>query len=267
VRPRFNACRPLGGSKPSSACSRQAFSTTSHIGDRTSVTGELWQLRVKHSGTKSPERLVPKSRDQSRVEIIYDFASDEDKVLHTAYINPWGSMRIGKLLEDIDALAGTVANLHTDDDDPDTLPLSMVTASVDDVNFCKKLSLETDIRMTGYVSWVGKSSMEICVNVDQDVSGNKDFSSSVASAKFTFVALDPISGRPCAINPLVPETAEEVQDFERGAARAEEKRQNRIAGRHDDDSEDVHGPETEGALAMLLEKGQTKCELPQSEPR
>ena len=134
----------------------------SHIelgSDRTSVTGALWDLRVPNHGTRSPEKLVPKKQRDSLVEIVYDFASDP--LLRSNYLNPWGFMRIGKVLEDIDALAGTVANLHADDGDDDTLPLSMVTASVDDVAFSRTLSVNTDVRMQGFVSWVGRSSMEV----------------------------------------------------------------------------------------------------------
>ena len=252
----------------------RSFSTKSnHVGDRTSVTEALWELRVKHSGKRSPVKLVPKVRSDSRVEITYDFGTDQDKVLHSAYLNPWGSMRIGKLLEDIDALAGTVANLHADDDDPETLPLSMVTASVEEVDFSHTLSMETDIKMVGFVSWVGRSSMEICVQLFQDVDGRHHFDKAVASAIFTFVALDPLTHRPCQINPLLRHTATEHEDFDQGQRRADEKRQRRQqqqaagdTGSSSNGSGNNAGGDDYENLQLLLQQGQTKAELPYSQP-
>ncbi len=246
---------------------RASLSSTGHIGDRTTITSALWGLRIQETGDKLQEKLVLKRRVDSRVEIVYSFGTDPQQ-LRSAYANPWGRMRIGKLLEDVDALAGTVANKHADDADPSTMAPSMVTASVDDVEFRTSLCLDTDIRMTGFVTWVGRSSMEICVELHQDKDGSgKNFQELVASATFSFVALDPISGRPCSINPLVPESDEEKADFERGQARADEKRRNRQAGRHDDDDgRATAGPQSEQRMAELLKLGRNVAELPQSQP-
>jgi acyl-coenzyme A thioesterase 9 len=243
-------------------------SAKGHIGDRTTITSALWDLRVKENGDKLQVELVPKRRADSRVEIVYNFGTDKQQVLRSAYANPWGRMRIGKLLEDIDALAGTVANRHADDADPTTMAPSMVTASVDDVDFRSSLCLDTDIRMTGFVSWVGRSSMEICVELHQDKDGSgSNFQELVASATFTFVALDPISGRPCSVNPLAPQSEVEKADFDRGQARADEKRRNRQAGRQDDDDgRATAGPQSEKRMAELLKLGRNVAELPQSQP-
>jgi hypothetical protein len=44
-----------------------------------------------------------------------------------------GEILIGKLLEDLDALAGNIAFLHCDDNNPDTRSLHVVTAAVDTI--------------------------------------------------------------------------------------------------------------------------------------
>lgn len=47
------------------------------------------------------------------------------------YRNPWDGVRIGRLLEDMDSLAGFVAFDHADDGDPATRPPLLVTATVE----------------------------------------------------------------------------------------------------------------------------------------
>lgn len=61
--------------------------------------------------------------------LLLPFKSDED--LWSQYVNPSGELRFGKILEDIDAFAGNISYFHCDDDDPETEPLTLVTASCD----------------------------------------------------------------------------------------------------------------------------------------
>lgn len=50
--------------------------------------------------------LIPRTPSRSRTSVIYKFS--EDYVLREQYRNPWDEIRIGKLVEDLDALAGTI---------------------------------------------------------------------------------------------------------------------------------------------------------------
>lgn len=52
-----------------------------------------------------------------------------------------------------------------------TQPLLLVTASVDKISTKKPLSVEMDLMMRGVVAWVGRSSMEIRMEVIQPVAG------------------------------------------------------------------------------------------------
>ena len=81
------------------------------------------------------------------------------------------------------------------------------------------------------------------------------------SASFTFVGLDPLTGRPTRINPLEVETAEEQAGFDEGEARYEVRKQARKAGHAVQD-----GTECSTKLTELLQRGQTKAELPRSQP-
>eukprot|EP00958_Prasinococcus_capsulatus_P013731 scaffold1419_cov410-Prasinococcus_capsulatus_cf.AAC.17 len=48
-------------------------------------------------------------------------------------MNPWGMLRLGKLFEDLDALAGNVAFLHAESEQPHTRSQVLVTASIDGI--------------------------------------------------------------------------------------------------------------------------------------
>ncbi len=76
------------------------------------VTAALWQARsniTERDGKHGPpqSKLVKRTTEQSRTRVLYSFSSDP--ILREQYRNPWNGCRIGKLLEDLDALAGTIA--------------------------------------------------------------------------------------------------------------------------------------------------------------
>ncbi|KAL7145663.1 hypothetical protein ABFS83_07G101400 [Erythranthe nasuta] len=76
------------------------------------VTNALWEARSKMyegpTGSDSPaSELVAKTPAKSRTSILYKFSSDY--ILREQYRNPWSEIRLGKLLEDLDALAGTIS--------------------------------------------------------------------------------------------------------------------------------------------------------------
>ena len=62
-----------------------------------------------HQG-KLPSIAKGKPASESETTIEYPFESDE--FLRETYVNPWGTMRFGKVLEDLDALAGNIAFNH-----------------------------------------------------------------------------------------------------------------------------------------------------------
>lgn len=82
------------------------------------------------------------------------------------YRNPWGAVRIGKLLEDLDALAGSVAYNHCDPGPGFRLPM-LVTAAVDAIQINHRLNLDNDLEMSGQVAWTGSSSMDIRMELRQ----------------------------------------------------------------------------------------------------
>ena len=135
--------------------------------ERTAVTTRLWNARMEAakaagvmdqcSGTQAQDQLV--SKPPHRTSVRYGFEHDEGLV--EAYRNPWNSVRIGRIVEDLDSLAGNIAFQHCDDANPNTRPQLLVTASVDRVNLVRPLALSEDLVLSGAVAWVGRSSMVI----------------------------------------------------------------------------------------------------------
>ncbi|KAG0483335.1 hypothetical protein HPP92_011419 [Vanilla planifolia] len=83
------------------------------------VTKALWEARsciferlLDPSMDRPPQiELLNKTPAQSRTNIVYNFSSDY--ILREQYRDPWNEVRFGKLLEDLDALAGTIAVKRT----------------------------------------------------------------------------------------------------------------------------------------------------------
>uniref|UniRef100_A0A2K5RJ63 Acyl-CoA thioesterase 9 n=1 Tax=Cebus imitator TaxID=2715852 RepID=A0A2K5RJ63_CEBIM len=93
-------------------------------------------------------------------------------------------------------------------------PLSIVTALVDKIDMCKKnLSPEQDIKFSGHVSWVGKTSMEVKMHMFQLYG---DEFCPVLDATFVMVARDSENKGPAFVNPLIPENPEEEELFRQG---------------------------------------------------
>ncbi|KAJ1446464.1 hypothetical protein M885DRAFT_546377 [Pelagophyceae sp. CCMP2097] len=122
-------------------------------------------------------------------------------------------MRTGVLLEDMDALAGSVAWRHVADADAETPTPLIVTASVDAIEVRRELCLGSDYVLRGDMVWAGKSSLEIHVSLR--ARGSDD---AALSGVFTFVARGP-DGRAAAVPPLRAETAAEVAAYGAAAAK------------------------------------------------
>ncbi|KAK2971605.1 hypothetical protein RJ640_027477 [Escallonia rubra] len=146
------------------------------------VTNALWEARKNYfermssvrSDAPSKSELMTRTPSQSRTSILYKFSSDY--ILREQYRNPWNEIRMGKLLEDLDALAGTISLKHCSNDDSMTRPLLLVTASVDKMVLKKPISVDTDLKIVGAVTWVGRSSLEIQLEVTQAKQGTEHYS-------------------------------------------------------------------------------------------
>lgn len=79
------------------------------------VTNALWDARSSiferliNPTVDAPTQseLITKTPSMSRTSVGYKFSTDF--ILREQYRNPWNEIRMGKLLEDLDALAGTIS--------------------------------------------------------------------------------------------------------------------------------------------------------------
>ncbi|TVU08912.1 hypothetical protein EJB05_42339 [Eragrostis curvula] len=204
------------------------------------VTNALWEARssiferMMDAGAgaggdqqqRAPTELLTKTPAQSRTSIVYKFATDD--ILREQYRDPWNEVRIGKLLEDLDALAGTIAVKHCSDEDSTTRPLLVVTASVDKMVLKKPIRVDTDLKIAGAVTYVGRSSIDIQIEVTQvDQDGDSQSDPTALTANFTFVARDSITGKSAPVNRLSPETEREKQLFGEREARDKMRKRKR----------------------------------------
>lgn len=200
------------------------------------IVAKLWAARQELKDRIDPDTpttptLTAKTPSESQTSISYPFSTDE--FIAETYRNPWGQMRFGKIMEDLDALAGNIAFHHVDGN-----PL-IVTASVDRIRLRRQVDTTHDQHLQGKVTWVGTSSMEIRMQCC-DSNGEEWL-----EAYFTFVTLDPITKKPVPIPPLLVETAEERAHFELGAIRAKMKKKARQNKR-----QEVGKPLTEATLQI-----------------
>ncbi|KAF4387585.1 hypothetical protein G4B88_003912 [Cannabis sativa] len=228
------------------------------------VTNALWEARSSMfekpgdptADHLSQSELVAKTPAQSRTSILYKLSSDY--ALKEHYRNPWNEIRIGKLLEDLDALAGTIAFKHCANEDGITRPLILVTASVDKMVMKKPISIDTDLSIVGAVTWVGRSSMEIQLEVIQTTYESPDSSDSASLvANFTFVARDSKTGKSAVINQISPETEEEKLLWKEADERNKMRKKKREM-KKDLELEKQHNER----LNALLAEGRVFCDLP-----
>ena len=186
------------------------------------IVGKLWasrqeaklRLEERLSSMEGDHEPEPKTPTQSKTEISYPFSSDP--YLREAYQNPWREVRLGRILEDLDAMAGNVAFHHVEG-----FPV-IVTAGVDRIRLRKQPLLTdkaSDMTLSGQVTWVGKSSMEIRMQF-LDAGTHEEW----LEAFFTFVTIDPETKKAVRVPPLLPQTAEERAHFELGALKARSKK-------------------------------------------
>ena len=214
----------------------------------------------KTPAREAGQRPPGKAPSESRVEISYPFSTDE--LLMEAYRNPWGQMRFGKILEDLDALAGNVAFFHVDDSDSVDMadhPI-IVTASVDRIRLRQRPLVESDQTLSGQVTWTGRSSMEIrmqCHGSATSATGNSSTSrdDEWLEAFVTFVTLDPVTKKPTAIPPLIPQTAEEKAHSDAGAARAALRKKRR-------QQQNSYSPELDRFAQSLVDEAGPLIKMP-----
>ena len=106
---------------------------------------------------------------------------------------------------------------------------SVVTASIDRVDFREPIHLGDLLVMKASVNFVGRTSMEVGVRVEAEdlLTGNRRHTN---SCYLTFVAVDR-NGRPVQVPDLKPETPTELRRFNAAEARRRRRREERESER------------------------------------
>ncbi|KAI9274699.1 HotDog domain-containing protein [Phascolomyces articulosus] len=201
------------------------------------------QKPIDESHPQKPRQLIEKTMADSYMEMNLPFKSSP--ALLEEYIFVDGRIRTGKLLEDLDAMAGAIAYKHVDNGDPDAPPVTIVTACVDRLDLLLPNAVE-DYKLIGQVTYVGTSSMEVFLKAEIIPDGESEQSSlsatespkpspealghlgpnTILATRFTMVAIDSVTRKPAKINPLKTETPAEERLFEFAKAnKARKKRE------------------------------------------
>jgi len=208
---------------------------------RTDVTGMLWKHRHYQNQKLNPQHNTGRNSSHMPVQhnteakppkefsLRIPFGSDLD--LRDQYQDPLGGVMYGKCLEDLDSFAGNVAFFHVDDQNPDTLPLKIVTVAVDQIYLKKQIPVDKDVEMWGKCVHVGSSSLRIDVGVrevDELEATNQDKDSAsrdLLTSSFYMVALNPKTGKPANINQLLLKKEEDQRAFDEAEDRKKLKRE------------------------------------------
>lgn len=159
--------------------------------------------------------------------------------LRELFINNWGEVRVGLILEELDRLAGAVSYKHALGEHTEVVglleavpageapnlshrpeaasrisevPMVVVTAGVDSIILYRPLVIKNDLAIRGRVVLAGKSSMEVLLEVDSvivdPVTGTEKLERAI-EAHFTMVARSPDGQKAVTIPDLKPSTDEE----------------------------------------------------------
>ncbi|CAF0945146.1 unnamed protein product [Brachionus calyciflorus] len=174
-------------------------------------------LLVQH--VKRDQSLLKRHRmNESFAEAIIPLGDQAE--LRNRYGNFQQTVRFGRLLEDLDTMAVHIAYLHNKSqniliDNRELSPVVIVTALVDRIEIKDQpIAIDKNIKLSGFTSWVGKSSCEVTMKLEQELAAN--VWSNVLEAKFLVCARDTNNIAPAVMNPLEIVTPEEKAIYELG---------------------------------------------------
>ena len=151
-----------------------------------------------------------KTVDDSRVETVH--------LVRPNHLNGANRLFGGVLMQWIDEVAGIVAKRHS--------MTNVTTASVDNLTFLHGAYQGDMVVIKGKLTWVGSSSMEVCVDTYvESPSGERN---RINNAHFMMVALDE-QDKPAKVPPLILQTDDEHLAWAHG----EERRRIRIQRKKD----------------------------------
>ncbi len=155
------------------------------------------------------ENVNFKRVDDSRVETVH--------IVRPNHLNGANRLFGGILMQWIDEVAGIVAKRHS--------MANVTTASVDNLTFLRGAYQNEMVVIKGKMTWVGTSSMEVCV--DTYVENHLGERTRINNAHFMMVALDE-NDKPIEVPRLILGTEDEKLAWEHGEQRRMIRMQRKI---------------------------------------
>ena len=147
---------------------------------------------------------------------IEDSLTEQQYLICPAHINHYGRLFGGQLLKWIDELAGIVAIRHCGG--------TVTTAAIDNLQFRAPAYTGDMIVLRGWVTSVGRTSMEVRVDTYREaLDGKREM---INRAYIEMVAID-CKGQPKEVPEIAIETQEQQKEWEAAQKRREIRKQNR----------------------------------------
>lgn len=153
------------------------------------------------------------------VKRVEDSRTEQVYVIRSPYINGYGRLFGGQVMQWIDELAGIVARRHSGN--------GVTTAAIDNLNF-KDAAYQNDmVVLVGKLTYVGKTSME--VRVDTFIEDQQGTRKCINRAYVVMVAIDQ-NGKPVVVPELKIESESEKQEWQGGIKRYQLRKTRRREG-------------------------------------
>ncbi len=147
---------------------------------------------------------------------VSESRTEQVQILSQSTLNGYKRLFGGKLMEWIDIVAAVTARRHSG--------RNVTTAAVDSLEFTSAAYANDTIVLIGTVTYVGTTSMEVCVKTYVEaLSGERRL---INNAYVIMVALDE-NERPAQVPGLICETEEERREWRMGKLRNEARKQRR----------------------------------------
>ncbi len=141
---------------------------------------------------------------------VNDSYTQHVQILSQSSLNGYKRLFGGKLMEWIDIVAAVVARRHSN--------LNVTTVCVDSLIFKKPAFANDTLFIEGYITYAGRTSMEICVETFiENLDGSRDV---INTAYVVMVAIDE-SGTPLKVPKLILKTDKDRLNYEAALKRKE----------------------------------------------
>lgn len=146
------------------------------------------------------------------VKHIADSKTEYTEILIPAHLNGMNRLRGGQLMEWIDVVSAVVARRHSSSD--------VTTALIENVEFLAPAYVNDTVLVKGFLTYVGRTSMEVCVELyDEKLDGSRSL---INRAFVIMVALDE-KGKPREV-PRLEYLSEAEENLREDALKRAERR-------------------------------------------